>query len=177
MKLTLDSSSSCTCPVNLDLRSTPSSQHVLSLHYQQLAFQLTINQCTLWLLLCRWLVAALEKANGQMRSILCLHESVVTGACDGYARIKGKPAASLLHLGPGLGNGLCNLHNARRCVCSGGCCCLLHLRMRVLDCRNRTVLDMIACWKNTGYLAIDNMLYTCCIIVVAMDRSEPHVTQ
>eukprot|EP00878_Enallax_costatus_P032061 GHUV01035155.1.p1 GENE.GHUV01035155.1~~GHUV01035155.1.p1 ORF type:complete len:567 (+),score=154.25 GHUV01035155.1:681-2381(+) len=61
-----------------------------------------------------WLVAALEKASNHMRSILCLHESVVTGACDGYARIAGKPAASLLHLGPGLGNGLCNLHNARR---------------------------------------------------------------
>jgi acetolactate synthase I/II/III large subunit len=36
------------------------------------------------------------------------------GACDGYARISRRPAMALLHLGPGLANGLCNLHNARR---------------------------------------------------------------
>jgi acetolactate synthase-1/2/3 large subunit len=50
----------------------------------------------------------------EMRGVLGLFEGVVTGAADGYARIAGKPAATLLHLGPGLGNGLANLHNARR---------------------------------------------------------------
>src|SRR5690242_6179846 len=50
----------------------------------------------------------------QMRSVLTLFEGVATGAADGYARIAGRPAAVLLHLGPGLGNGLANLHNARR---------------------------------------------------------------
>lgn len=61
-----------------------------------------------------FLVAALEKQKPALRSILCLHEAVCTGACDGYARIAGNPAVALLHLGPGLGNGLCNLHNAHR---------------------------------------------------------------
>lgn len=61
-----------------------------------------------------FLVAALEAHKGSMRSILCLHESVCTGAADGYARIAATPAMALLHLGPGLGNGLCNLHNAHR---------------------------------------------------------------
>jgi acetolactate synthase-1/2/3 large subunit len=46
--------------------------------------------------------------------VLCLFEGVVTGAADGYGRIAGRPAATLLHLGPGLANGLANLHNARR---------------------------------------------------------------
>jgi acetolactate synthase-1/2/3 large subunit len=50
----------------------------------------------------------------QMRGVLTLFEGVATGAADGYARIAGRPAAVLLHLGPGLGNGLANLHNARR---------------------------------------------------------------
>ena len=50
----------------------------------------------------------------QMRGILALFEGVATGAADGYARMTGRPAAVLLHLGPGLGNGLANLHNARR---------------------------------------------------------------
>ena len=50
----------------------------------------------------------------EMRSILALFEGVATGAADGYARMAGRPAAVLLHLGPGLGNGLANLHNARR---------------------------------------------------------------
>ena len=57
-------------------------------------------------------VAALDSQPG-MRGILGLFEGVVTGAADGYARVTGKPAATLLHLGPGLGNGLANLHNAR----------------------------------------------------------------
>jgi acetolactate synthase I/II/III large subunit len=58
-------------------------------------------------------VAALDKVEG-MRTVLGLFEGVCTGAADGYARMTGKPAATLLHLGPGLGNGLANLHNARR---------------------------------------------------------------
>lgn len=49
-----------------------------------------------------------------MRAVLCLHENVATGAADGYARMSRAPAAVLLHLGPGLANGLANLHNARR---------------------------------------------------------------
>src|SRR6476620_11027371 len=58
-------------------------------------------------------VAALDKIDG-IRSILCLHEGVATGAADGYGRMADKPAATLLHLGPGLANGLANLHNAMR---------------------------------------------------------------
>jgi len=58
-------------------------------------------------------VAALD-AVPDMRGVLTLFEGVATGAADGYARIAGRPAAVLLHLGPGLGNGLANLHNARR---------------------------------------------------------------
>ena len=59
------------------------------------------------------LVAAIDKQDG-MRAILGLFEGVVTGAADGYGRMADKPAVTLLHLGPGLGNGLANLHNARR---------------------------------------------------------------
>jgi len=59
------------------------------------------------------LVAALDRVRG-MRAVLTLFEGVATGAADGYARVAGRPAATLLHLGPGLGNGLANLHNARR---------------------------------------------------------------
>ncbi len=58
-------------------------------------------------------VAALDGVPA-MRGVLTLFEGVATGAADGYARIAGRPAAALLHLGPGLGNGLANLHNARR---------------------------------------------------------------
>jgi len=58
-------------------------------------------------------VAALDTVP-EMRAVLALFEGVVTGAADGYARMAGRPAATLLHLGPGLGNGLANLHNARR---------------------------------------------------------------
>ena len=57
--------------------------------------------------------AALDKIDG-MRCILCLFEGVVTGAADGYGRMSDKPAGTLLHLGPGLGNGLSNLHNAKK---------------------------------------------------------------
>jgi acetolactate synthase-1/2/3 large subunit len=58
-------------------------------------------------------VAALD-AVPQMRGVLCLFEGTATGAADGYGRMTGQPAAALLHLGPGLANGLANLHNARR---------------------------------------------------------------
>lgn len=57
-------------------------------------------------------VAALDSSD--MRAVLCLFEGVATGAADGYARIANKPAATLLHLGCGLGNGIANLHNARK---------------------------------------------------------------
>tara|TARA_B110000483_G_scaffold79612_1_gene99104 strand:- start:925 stop:1596 length:672 start_codon:yes stop_codon:yes gene_type:complete len=59
------------------------------------------------------LVQALDSVP-QMKSVLALFEGVCTGAADGYARMTGKPAATLLHLGPGLANGIANLHNARR---------------------------------------------------------------
>jgi acetolactate synthase-1/2/3 large subunit len=58
-------------------------------------------------------VATLD-AVPEMRGVLALFEGVATGAADGYARLRESPAAVLLHLGPGLGNGLANLHNARR---------------------------------------------------------------
>jgi acetolactate synthase-1/2/3 large subunit len=58
-------------------------------------------------------VAALDRIPG-MRCVLGLQENVVTGMADGYFRITGKPACTLLHCGPGLANGLANLHNARR---------------------------------------------------------------
>ena len=57
-------------------------------------------------------LAALE--NPAMRSVLCLFEGVATGAADGWYRMKEKPASTLLHLGPGLANGLANIHNAKR---------------------------------------------------------------
>jgi acetolactate synthase-1/2/3 large subunit len=57
------------------------------------------------------IVAALDGIP-EMRCVLGLFEGVVTGAADGYARMTGKPACTLLHLGPGLGNGIANLHNA-----------------------------------------------------------------
>jgi acetolactate synthase I/II/III large subunit len=59
------------------------------------------------------LVAALDRVT-PMRCVLGLFEGVVTGAADGYARMSGKPACTLLHLGPGLANGTANLHNASR---------------------------------------------------------------
>ena len=58
-------------------------------------------------------VAALDRVPG-MRAVLGLQENIVTGAADGYGRMRGIPAATLLHLGPGLANGLANLHNAKR---------------------------------------------------------------
>ena len=58
-------------------------------------------------------VAALDEVP-EMRAVLGLFEGAVTGAADGYGRLAGHPAVTLLHLGPGLGNGIANLHNARR---------------------------------------------------------------
>lgn len=59
------------------------------------------------------LVAAVDRVPS-MRAVLGLFEGVVTGAADGYARVTGRPALTLLHLGPGFANGIANLHNARR---------------------------------------------------------------
>jgi len=59
------------------------------------------------------LVAALDSVRG-IRTVLGLFEGVCTGAADGYARMAGRPALTLLHLGPGFANGIANLHNARR---------------------------------------------------------------
>src|SRR5580704_14534894 len=59
------------------------------------------------------IVAALGQI-AEMRCVLGLFEGVVTGAADGYSRMAEKPASTLLHLGPGLANGLANLHNASR---------------------------------------------------------------
>ena len=62
-------------------------------------------------------VAALDE-EPRMRSVLCLFEGVATGAADGYARMAGGPACTLLHLGPGYANGAANLYNARRAATS-----------------------------------------------------------
>lgn len=59
------------------------------------------------------LVQAIDAAQG-IRPVLCLFEGVASGAADGYGRMTGRPAATLLHLGAGLGNAVANLHNARR---------------------------------------------------------------
>jgi acetolactate synthase-1/2/3 large subunit len=59
------------------------------------------------------LVQAIDDAGG-IRPVLCLFEGVATAAADGYARIAGRPAMTLLHLGPGMANGIANLHNASR---------------------------------------------------------------
>ncbi|MDB5557165.1 MAG: thiamine pyrophosphate protein domain protein TPP-binding protein [Enterovirga sp.] len=58
-------------------------------------------------------VSAIDREAGA-RGVLCLFEGVATGAADGYGRIARSPAATLLHLGPGLANGMANLHNARQ---------------------------------------------------------------
>jgi acetolactate synthase I/II/III large subunit len=59
------------------------------------------------------LVQALDR-EPRIRSVLCLFEGVATGAADGFARISGVPAMTLLHLGPGYANGAANIHNARK---------------------------------------------------------------
>ncbi|MBV8632509.1 MAG: acetolactate synthase large subunit [Silvibacterium sp.] len=62
------------------------------------------------------ILTALEAQNG-MKVVLCLSEGVVTGAADGFGRMSGRPALTLMHCGPGFANGVANLHNARR-ACS-----------------------------------------------------------
>lgn len=59
------------------------------------------------------IVLAMDALPG-LKPVLCLHETIATSAADGYARLAGKPAMCLLHLGPGFANGIANLHNARR---------------------------------------------------------------
>ncbi|HEY7144946.1 MAG TPA: acetolactate synthase large subunit [Streptosporangiaceae bacterium] len=91
----------------------------------------------------------------QMRGVLGLFEGVATGAADGYARMAGRPAAVLLHLGPGLGNGLANLHNARRAhspvVCIVGAHATGHARF---DAPLQSDIDSIA-------RAVSGWLHTC----------------
>ena len=60
-----------------------------------------------------WFVGAMDSVPG-LRPVLGLHETVCTGAADGYGRMARKAAMTLLHLGPGLANGLANLHNAKQ---------------------------------------------------------------
>ncbi len=59
------------------------------------------------------LVAAMDRVP-QMRGVLTLFEGVASAAADGYGRMTGAPAATLLHLGPGLGNAFANVHNAHK---------------------------------------------------------------
>ncbi|MBE7187320.1 acetolactate synthase large subunit [Jatrophihabitans endophyticus] len=90
-----------------------------------------------------------------MRGVLTLFEGVATGAADGYARLAGRPAAVLLHLGPGLGNGLANLHNARRAhsplVCVVGAQATYHARFDPpLQSDIETVAHNVAGWVETS---------------------------
>src|SRR6266536_1122836 len=91
----------------------------------------------------------------RMRGILCLFEGVATGAADGYARIAGRPAAVLLHLGPGLGNGLANLHNARRAhspvVCIVGAHATGHVRYDApLQSDIESIAGTVSGWVHTS---------------------------
>jgi acetolactate synthase I/II/III large subunit len=102
-------------------------------------------------------VAALDQVPG-MRGILALFEGVATGAADGYARIAGRPASVLLHLGPGLGNGLANLHNARRAgspvVNIVGDHALAHKRLDApLESDIETVARNVSSWVRTSQAA------------------------
>lgn len=98
-------------------------------------------------------VAALDDVTG-MRGVLALFEGVATGAADGYARVAGRPAAVLLHLGPGLGNGLANLHNARRAHSPvvnivGDHATHHHVFDAPLDSDIATVAHNVSCWVHT----------------------------
>jgi len=91
----------------------------------------------------------------RMRGVLALFEGVATGAADGYARITGRPAAVLLHLGPGLGNGLANLHNARRAhtpvVCIVGAHATYHEHFDApLQSDITTVARNVSAWVQTS---------------------------
>lgn len=96
----------------------------------------------------------------EMRGVLGLFEGVATGAADGYARIAGKPAAVLLHLGPGLGNGLANLHNARRArtpmVCIVGAHATNHVRYDApLESDIEAVARTVSGWVHCSGVARD----------------------
>ncbi|MBP2369076.1 acetolactate synthase large subunit [Pseudonocardia parietis] len=91
----------------------------------------------------------------EMRGVLALFEGVATGAADAYARIAGKPAAVLLHLGPGLGNGLANLHNARRAgtplLCVVGAHATQHVRHDApLESDITSVARTVSGWVHTS---------------------------
>lgn len=101
-----------------------------------------------------------------MHSVLALFEGVATGAADGYARVTGRPAAVLLHLGPGLGNGLANLHNARRAhtplLCVVGAHATGHVRYDAplqsdIEAGARTVSGWVHTAGTTRALAEDAM--------------------
>jgi acetolactate synthase-1/2/3 large subunit len=96
----------------------------------------------------------------RMRGVLGLFEGVATGAADGYARMSGRPAAVLLHLGPGLGNGLANLHNARRAhspvVCIVGAHATGHVRYDApLQSDIEAVARTVSGWVHTSGTARD----------------------
>ncbi|MFM7270929.1 MAG: acetolactate synthase large subunit [Actinomycetes bacterium] len=98
-------------------------------------------------------VAALDDVPA-MRGVLALFEGVATGAADGYARVAGRPAAVLLHLGPGLGNGLANLHNARRAhspvvTIVGDHATHHHAFDAPLESDIETVARNVSCWVHT----------------------------
>ncbi len=110
-------------------------------------------------------VSALDSVP-EMRGVLALFEGVATGAADGYARIAAKPAAVLLHLGPGLANGLANLHNARRArtpvVVIVGAHATGHARYDAplqsdIEALARTVSGWVHCSGTTRDLAQDAM--------------------
>lgn len=108
-------------------------------------------------------VAALDRVP-EMRGVLCLFEGVCSGAADGYARAIGKPAATLLHLGPGLANGLANFHNARKAnspiVSIVGEHALSHLRYDAplsanIEAFARTVSERVRTCRNTHEIGAD----------------------
>jgi acetolactate synthase I/II/III large subunit len=91
----------------------------------------------------------------RMRGVLALFEGVATGAADGYGRVAGRPAAVLLHLGPGLGNGLANLHNARRAhtplLCVVGAHATYHARYDApLESDIAAVARTVSAWVHTS---------------------------
>jgi len=91
----------------------------------------------------------------RMRGVLALFEGVATGAADGYGRVAGRPAAVLLHLGPGLGNGLANLHNARRArtplLCVVGAHATYHARYDApLESDIAAVARTVSGWVHTS---------------------------
>jgi acetolactate synthase-1/2/3 large subunit len=108
-------------------------------------------------------VAALDRVR-EMRGVLCLFEGVCSGAADGYARAIGRPAATLLHLGPGLGNALANFHNARKAhspiVSIVGEHSLAHLRHDAplsanIETFARTVSERVRMSRNAHELGAD----------------------